>query len=264
MSKFGVTKDALDTLKKWVPGLLNLNFEDNHKGDVLIADKAEGDLLIWNNSEKRWENKQLASAAAVTIDASQVVSGTFADARIAQSNVTQHQAALTLAASQITSGTLADARISETSVHQHLGLYRFFARRNGNQSRNSGSWQRVLCDTEVYDDDARHSVSTGQYSCPVTGLYLFGGTITWDDVTLTGFRGARIYNLTSSKRLCQTFVPAVQTEDTAINVSTIIECAASDQIQLQQYQDSGSNINLIGEIDYSTNFHGCCLRVGGL
>lgn len=37
----------------------------------------------------------------VTLDAGDVVSGTFADARIAQTNVTQHQAALTLTESQI-------------------------------------------------------------------------------------------------------------------------------------------------------------------
>lgn len=54
-----------------------------------------------------------------TIDAAQVVSGTFANARIAASNVTQHQAALQLAASQVVSGTFANARISEASVTQH-------------------------------------------------------------------------------------------------------------------------------------------------
>jgi hypothetical protein len=42
----------------------------------------------------------------ISISTSQVTSGTFADARIAQSNVTQHQAALTIAESQITDGTL--------------------------------------------------------------------------------------------------------------------------------------------------------------
>lgn len=36
-----------------------------------------------------------------SIDTSQVISGTFANARIAASNVTQHQAALSLAATQI-------------------------------------------------------------------------------------------------------------------------------------------------------------------
>jgi hypothetical protein len=48
-----------------------------------------------------------------------ITSGTFADARIAASNVTQHQSSLSLAASQIASGTFADARIASSNVTQH-------------------------------------------------------------------------------------------------------------------------------------------------
>jgi hypothetical protein len=43
------------------------------------------------------------------------------DARVQQSNVTQHQAALALATSQITTGTFADARIASSNVTQHQG-----------------------------------------------------------------------------------------------------------------------------------------------
>lgn len=47
-----------------------------------------------------------AANTAIAIAASQVTSGTFVDARIAQSNVTQHQAALTILETQITDGSL--------------------------------------------------------------------------------------------------------------------------------------------------------------
>ncbi len=53
-----------------------------------------------------------AQAAATTvpgdITASQVVSGTFGDARVAASNVTQHQAALAILAAQIDGSALGD------------------------------------------------------------------------------------------------------------------------------------------------------------
>lgn len=55
----------------------------------------------------------------LNLDTSEIVSGTMADARIAESNVTQHQAALGLAASQITSGTFVNARIAESNITQH-------------------------------------------------------------------------------------------------------------------------------------------------
>jgi len=65
---------------------------------------SNGQSLVWNQTTNLWEPRD------VTIDASQVVSGTLADARVAQSNVTQHQGALQLSASQITSGVLSLAR----------------------------------------------------------------------------------------------------------------------------------------------------------
>lgn len=56
----------------------------------------------------------LASKASTshTHAASDIISGTFADARIAQSNVTQHQAALSIASSQVT-GTKTNSFISD-------------------------------------------------------------------------------------------------------------------------------------------------------
>lgn len=67
-----------------------------------------------------WTNAATIFAlAAHTHPTSDIVSGTFADARIAQSNVTQHQSALALAATQLTSGVLADARVQQSNVTQH-------------------------------------------------------------------------------------------------------------------------------------------------
>ena len=56
-----------------------------------------------------------AANTSIAIDASAVTTGSFANARIAQSSVTQHQAALTIAESQITQGTiLARNAVDET------------------------------------------------------------------------------------------------------------------------------------------------------
>lgn len=58
-----------------------------------------------------------AASVSHTHAAGDITSGTFADARIAASNVTQHQASLALAGSQITSGTVPPAQLgSGTSI----------------------------------------------------------------------------------------------------------------------------------------------------
>lgn len=95
-----------------------------NKLDGVTATTAEINHLVGVTSgiQAQLDGKQVSgsyAAASHTHAAADVVSGTFADARIAASNVTQHQAALALAASQTTSGTFANARISQSSVTQH-------------------------------------------------------------------------------------------------------------------------------------------------
>ena len=60
-----------------------------------------------------------AVGALLSLAASQITSGTFANARIASGNVTQHQAALALSATQLTTGTLSNARVAVGNVTQH-------------------------------------------------------------------------------------------------------------------------------------------------
>ena len=71
--------------------------------DVTITTIASGEILKWNGSA--WINNTLAeagiSAVGHTHATTDITSGTFADARIAESNVTQHQAALSITESQI-------------------------------------------------------------------------------------------------------------------------------------------------------------------
>ena len=98
-----------------------------HELEVVLFRRRGTDLecpvsgLIYKTGDTIEFGKSSVNAGALTIDASQVTSGTFADARIAASNVTQHQGLLALDASQITSGTFADARIAASNVTQHQG-----------------------------------------------------------------------------------------------------------------------------------------------
>lgn len=88
-----------------------------------------------------WQGTAIGNAYVADLPTSKITSGTFADGRIAASNVTQHQASITgvgtissgvwqgtaianayvadLPTSKITSGTFADARIAASNVTQH-------------------------------------------------------------------------------------------------------------------------------------------------
>jgi len=79
--------------------------------DVSITAATAGEFLRYNGSA--WVDTTLAAGDIPDLDASKITSGTFADARIAQSNVTQHQGALSITESQISD---LDSYVSKTAT----------------------------------------------------------------------------------------------------------------------------------------------------
>lgn len=69
--------------------------------------------LLWDAIGSVWR--------ATSLNAGHIKSGTFANARISQSSVAQHQAALAIAATQLT-GNMPDARIIASNVTQHQAV----------------------------------------------------------------------------------------------------------------------------------------------
>lgn len=102
-----ITSGAGDVEELTPTNLLSLLLTVDGSGSGLDADLLDG------------SSSAAFATASHSHAASDTTSGTFADARIAQSNVTQHQAALSLATSQVTSGTFADARVAQSNVTQH-------------------------------------------------------------------------------------------------------------------------------------------------
>ncbi len=92
-----------------------------------------------------------AATTSIAIAASQTTSGTFVDARIAQSNVTQHQAALTILESQITDGAI-------------------LARVGGNETI-SGTWSfNNNISIPLTPTQSTHAASKGYVDGLITGL----------------------------------------------------------------------------------------------
>jgi len=83
-----------------------------HAGDINLLDLGNvtgtiygtGSGIYYNGTN--WVAGSLTAGQIPSLDASKITTGTFADARISESSVTQHEAALAIAASQLTSGSL--------------------------------------------------------------------------------------------------------------------------------------------------------------
>ena len=80
---------------------------------VAYSALADGEISVWNTAAGGWRHRTLAEAGVSATGhvhaAGDITSDTFADALIAESNITQHQAALSIVASQVTAGTFPDA-----------------------------------------------------------------------------------------------------------------------------------------------------------
>lgn len=73
--------------------------------DVTVTSPSEGDILRRNGTE--FVNTTLQESDIPSLPTSKLTSGTLDDARVAESNVTQHESALTVAESQVTGLTAA-------------------------------------------------------------------------------------------------------------------------------------------------------------
>lgn len=104
-----------------------LNASNLSAGTVPLARLGTGgatNVGTWLRGDNSWANVDWSiltgtqtAAMVPALDTSKITTGTFADARIASSNVTQYQGSLTIGTGQIT-GTLADARLVASNVTQ--------------------------------------------------------------------------------------------------------------------------------------------------
>jgi hypothetical protein len=119
-----------------------------------------------------------AGSASIAIDASQVTTGIFADARIAQSNVTQYQSALTITESQITDGSIL-ARVGENETI--TGTWQF---------SNPVSVNTPTSGSHAVTKDYVDNIATGldfkqSVKAATTGNITLSGTQTIDDIALS-------------------------------------------------------------------------------
>ena len=113
LSQDAATKAYVDSISVSSSDLEDLN-------NVIISSITDNEVLAYDNGSGKWINQTAAEAglaeAVHNHAASDINSDTFDDARIAESNVTQHQAALTITESQISDlGSYIENVVDDTS-----------------------------------------------------------------------------------------------------------------------------------------------------
>ena len=144
--------------------------------------------------------KKITKANLVnSIPTSAITSGTFADARIAQSNVTQHQAALSIATSQLTS-TIATSQIANDAVtYAKMQNVSATDKLLGRSTAGAGDVEEITCTAAgralLDDADATAQRTTLGLGTLATQSGTFSGTSsgtnTGDQTSIVGITGTK-------------------------------------------------------------------------
>jgi len=118
-------------------------------------------------------------------------------------------------------------------------------------SHNTGTM--VGFNGERYDTHSFHVGSSSQLVCPASGKYLIVGQFAFE-ANASGFRRARII-LNGSTSLAHLVEPVPDgTRDTYFNISTIYNLTAGQYVELEAYQNSGGNLNVLASANASPEF----------
>jgi hypothetical protein len=133
---------------------------------------------------------------------------------------------------------------------QYVGASAF---ESGTQSCASGGWTSITMSSENFDTDAFHSTSTNTSRMTIPagmgGLYLMGGNLGWAGITSTGRRGVRVL-MNGTDSLYSQLLSPVATDSQYHNIAGVFVLAATDYVELQGYQNQGSNLATVADATF--------------
>jgi hypothetical protein len=211
----------------------------NDLSGVVISGAAANDVLAYNNIDGEWQNTALSTTY--------IQSGTFDDARIAESNVTQHEAALSITESQIsdlgsyltaetndltaavTWADVPDGNITESSVTQHEAAL-------------------TITESQISDLGTYLTDITGEQLGDLSGVTISGAT-TYDVLA---------YNLIGgyweNTALSTSYIQSGTFADARIAESNVTQHEAALSITESQISDLGTYIDADGTVGLSADW----------
>jgi hypothetical protein len=118
--------------------------------------------------------------------------------------------------------------------------------KTGNQSITTATTTTITWDAELFDTNAFHDNSTNNSRITIpagyAGKYLVTSTISWGS-SATGYRIAEIYKNGATANF--TWSGAMQGYY-VVGLTSILNLAVSDYLEIKAYQNSGGNLNAAG------------------
>jgi hypothetical protein len=128
-----------------------------------------------------------------------------------------------------------------------------------NQAVPTGVWTSLAFDTETNDPQNMHDPVTlnSRITIPVTGSYLFGGTIAFDVGAAGTVRGVDIYLVNVVIPIARLIIPTLANAELTV-VGFLPNIANGNVLELRAYQDSGAPLNAVVVAGYAPRFW--CVR----
>lgn len=123
---------------------------------------------------------------------------------------------------------------------------------SGNLSIATSTWTALTLDSERYDTDTMHStaVNTSRITFTTAGTYLVGAHVIFD-VNATGVRGLRLV-LGGSTPLAEQMIGSFGGLNPSLSIATAYQFTAGQYVEMQAYQSSGGNLNVLGGVGNQT------------
>jgi hypothetical protein len=178
------------------------------------------------------------------------LTGSYPDPSIAGGAITGPKLADgSVDAAKIAGGTLGTSEFSSSIPAAHVS-------NSGNQSIASTGVTALAFDTERYDTANMHDpASNTRLTAPVTGLYAITAQVQWAATSATGLRQLGLQKNASTFMAADTRDDvASTTSGTSQEVTTQARLQAGDFVRAQVFQDSGSDLNVVANPEFSPEF----------
>ena len=108
----------------------------------------------------------------------------------------------------------------------------------------NGAWYQLVCDTEIFDHGSNYNNTTGVFTAPVTGRYVFISRVCISGCSTTTGLLASVYNTTSGKRYQAGYYRTASNYNGNPETCAIVELTAGDTV-IAEANATGETANTV-------------------